>query len=117
MSTQVLPKPITLIGHDRQLDWFRNAIKTNRLASTFLFVGPEGIGKRTFALYLAQSLFCERNPKDELKPCGECPSCIQVKAGTHPDILRMSQNPKSARTFQSSCSWGHARLDARRSVS
>ncbi|MCA9155715.1 MAG: hypothetical protein KDA38_13045, partial [Planctomycetales bacterium] len=59
-------------GHDRQVDWFRQAVRRGRLASTFLFVGPSGIGKRTFALKLAQALLCERNPESELEPCGAC---------------------------------------------
>ncbi len=38
----------SLLGHDRQRVWFQNAIRNQRLASTFLFVGPSAIGKRTF---------------------------------------------------------------------
>jgi DNA polymerase-3 subunit delta' len=81
----------SLLGHLRQRDWFRNAIASGRLASTFLFVGPEGIGKRTFAIFLAKSLFCERNASVDLDPCGACPSCLQVDAGTHPDILQIAK--------------------------
>ncbi len=83
--------PHRLIGHERQRAWFRHAISQGRLASTFLFVGPEAIGKRTFALYLAQSLFCESRPAADLEPCGICSACIQMIAGTHPDILRVSR--------------------------
>ena len=53
----------------------------------FLFVGPDGIGKRSFALRVAQALLCERVPETKLDPCGVCPSCLQVLAGTHPDVL------------------------------
>ena len=56
-----------------------------RFPHAFLFVGPEGIGKRTFALALAQALLCEQNPPEALDPCGTCPGCRQVEAGTHPD--------------------------------
>jgi len=73
-------------GHDVVAEWFRRAIARGRLASTFLFVGPEGIGKRTFALWLAQSLLCRNSPDDAVQPCGHCPSCQQVAAGTHPDL-------------------------------
>jgi DNA polymerase III subunit delta' len=57
------------------------------LASTFLFVGPEGIGKRKFALALAKSLLCERRDEAQLDACGMCPSCVQVDARTHPDLF------------------------------
>ena len=45
-------------GHDDVVEGFRRALARNRLASTFLFVGPPGIGKRTFAEKLAQALLC-----------------------------------------------------------
>jgi DNA polymerase-3 subunit delta' len=75
-----------LRGHASTLAQFRHALANNRLASTFLFVGLPGIGKRLFALRLAQGLLCERRPEEALDPCGECPSCHQVLAGSHPDV-------------------------------
>ena len=73
-------------GHDANVERFRRILAAGRLASTFLFVGPPGIGKRTFALKLAQALLCEVNADVELNPCGKCPSCQQVAAGSHPDL-------------------------------
>ncbi|WP_254508490.1 DNA polymerase III subunit [Anatilimnocola floriformis] len=73
-------------GHDAVVERFRTALGLHRLASTFLFVGPPGTGKRTFALKLAQALLCERVSEEQLAPCGECPACKQCLAGTHPDI-------------------------------
>lgn len=73
-------------GHDENVARFRTAIAHNRLASTFLFVGPSGCGKRSFALKLAQALLCERHSEVQLAPCGDCSACKQVLAGTHPDI-------------------------------
>ena len=65
---------------------FRLALQRGRLASSFLFVGPGGIGKRSFALKLAQALLCQGSPEAALDPCGECPACVQVVARTHPDL-------------------------------
>jgi DNA polymerase-3 subunit delta' len=73
-------------GHDAIVARFRRALQRRRLASTFLFVGPPGVGKRSFALALAKSLLCERRDEALLDPCGVCPSCVQVEAGTHPDL-------------------------------
>lgn len=75
-----------LVGHEGILERFRRALSRGRLASTFLFVGPAGVGKRTFALHLAQSLLCERVPPERLAPCGQCPSCQQVRSHNHPDV-------------------------------
>jgi DNA polymerase-3 subunit delta' len=76
----------TLFGHDRVIERFRGAVRRGRLASSFLLVGPDGVGKRTFALKLAQSLLCERTPEADLDGCGVCPACQQVSALTHPDL-------------------------------
>ncbi len=61
----------------------------SRLASTYLFVGPTGVGKRTFALKLAQCLLCRVNPPEAMNPCGRCEACVQMLAGTHPDLLQV----------------------------
>jgi len=80
-----------IFGHDDVVEQFRRAIERGRLASTFLFTGPPGIGKRTFALTLAQALLCQRRDEAAFDPCGECPSCKQVVAGTHPDVAVVSK--------------------------
>lgn len=74
-------------GHDAVLAKFRTAVARERLASTFLFVGPPAVGKRKFALKLAEALLCERNGATSLDPCGQCESCIQVRAHSHPDLI------------------------------
>jgi DNA polymerase-3 subunit delta' len=76
-------------GHDEVVEQFRQRLAAGRLASTYLFVGPPGIGKRTFALKLAQALLCSTRAAELLDPCGKCPSCLQVLAGSHPDVLRV----------------------------
>ena len=79
----------SFIGHHRQRQWFANAIGRNRLASTFLFVGPSGIGKRTFAGLIAKTMLCTTNDPARFQPCGHCEACVQVEADTHPDVLRV----------------------------
>jgi DNA polymerase III subunit delta' len=73
-------------GHDNVVEQFRRALARGRLASSFLFAGPAGVGKRTFALKLAQAMLCTTRPEETLDPCGTCPSCAQIAAGTHPDL-------------------------------
>ncbi|WP_146534240.1 DNA polymerase III subunit [Rubripirellula reticaptiva] len=79
----------TLIGHDKAQRWFAAAIKQNRLGGSFLLVGSPGIGKRTVANVLARTLLCQRSDPRLMSPCGVCPSCLQVNAGTHPDVVRV----------------------------
>jgi len=62
----------------------RNAVKHDRLAHAYLFVGPAGIGKREVALGLAQALNCRKKQNGDA--CGVCQSCEKIRDGNHPDV-------------------------------
>lgn len=81
----------SLLGHQSQYGWFETALGQGRLATSFLFVGPEGIGKRTFARLLAKSLLCRATPANQLVACGRCEDCAQVEASTHPDLIEVAK--------------------------
>lgn len=66
---------------------FRHALQRGRTAHAYVFVGPDGVGKRLVARGIAQCLFCERSSDQQLDACGECHACRQVQADTHPDLL------------------------------
>lgn len=72
-------------GHDAVVGRFVAAEARGRIAGTYLFIGPEGIGKGAFARALARSLVCLA-PRPGLIACGACVSCLQASAGSHPDI-------------------------------
>lgn len=75
-----------VIGHDAVAEHFRQILAEGRLASTYLFLGPAGIGKRLFAMRLAQALLCQASEPERLDPCGKCESCLLLRAGNHPDV-------------------------------
>jgi DNA polymerase-3 subunit delta' len=56
-----------------------------RLAHAYLFVGPEGIGKKETALAIAKMVNCEA--EGETAFCDVCPSCRKINDGQHPDII------------------------------
>jgi DNA polymerase-3 subunit delta' len=72
---------------------FRRTIERNRLAHAYLFAGPAGVGKQLFARLLAQCLFCTEHTDAELEACGSCPSCRQMQAGTHADLIAVGCPP------------------------
>ncbi|MGH7822155.1 MAG: DNA polymerase III subunit delta', partial [Candidatus Binatia bacterium] len=74
-----------VLGQDRVVAMLRQSIARNALHHALLFTGPEGVGKRTTALALAAHVLCVAGGDDA---CGECPACVQVAAGTHPDLHR-----------------------------
>ncbi|NOT57201.1 MAG: AAA family ATPase [Deltaproteobacteria bacterium] len=70
-------------GQDPAIAILRNALAHDRLAHAYLFIGPAGVGKKQTALALAQAVQCTEATAEG---CGVCASCVQVTAGTHPDL-------------------------------
>src|SRR6187401_2704455 len=85
-----------ILGHDDIVEQFRRTLAAGRLASTYLFVGPPGVGKRRFALELARALLCTENREEALAPCGQCESCRVFAAGNHPDLDMVGLRPEKA---------------------
>jgi DNA polymerase-3 subunit delta' len=85
-----------LVGHRDVWARFVSSVRRQRLGSSYLFVGPNGIGKFTFARMLAQALLCQSNGPDELNICDQCSNCRQVIANTHPDISLISRLPEKS---------------------
>ena len=63
-----------------------------------LLSGPEGTGKKTLAVLLAQALLC----REENSPCGSCQACGSTESGAHPNlvILRADAGKKTIRVEQ-----------------
>lgn len=76
-------------GHDRAVAELQASLAAGRFPHALMLVGPDGVGKRLFARRLAAALLCQRRTEAGLDPCGACPSCQQVGAGTHPDVLTL----------------------------
>ncbi len=82
-----------IAGHDSVVEYFRRTLASGRLASTYLFVGPAGVGKKQFAIELARALLCTEVAESALAPCGQCESCRLFAAGRHPDFELLGLPP------------------------
>ncbi len=77
----------SLYGNEKPKKRLGDAIIKEKLPHAFMFVGPDGSGKMTFARELAMALNCEaRNSEDHPLPCGRCNTCRRIREGNFTDI-------------------------------
>src|SRR3954453_3114395 len=68
-----------VVGQQAVTRTLANALKSGRLAQSFVFAGPRGVGKTTTARILARALNCINGPTAD--PCGECDACREYLGG------------------------------------
>ena len=76
-----------VIGQRGVVGTLKNAIASGRLAQSYIFAGPRGVGKTTTARILARALNCVKGPTPE--PCGTCDACIEIADGRDMDVLEI----------------------------
>jgi DNA polymerase-3 subunit gamma/tau len=76
-----------VIGQRGVVDTLKNAITSDRLAQSFIFAGPRGVGKTTTARILARALNCVQGPTTA--PCGVCDACVEIAEGRDFDVFEI----------------------------
>jgi DNA polymerase-3 subunit delta' len=89
-----------LIGNQRNKEILQRLLKNGRVNSTLIFAGPDGVGKRQFALTFAKTVNCQKAPAGAYAPsapagayapsamdsCDECSVCRRIDAGGYGDV-------------------------------
>ena len=92
-----------LVGHLEARRSLAEAVLGGRLPQTLLVIGPSGVGKQRFGLWLAQRVLCSAQTGgtgktgatgSELEPCGKCRECRLVMGLAHPDLHWMIPVPR-----------------------
>ena len=86
------PKKINELDLVSVRESLESTLKSGKVSHAYLFMGPRGSGKTSTARILAQVVNCEKNQgkKDNLnEPCGECPSCLSLSAGSSVDVIEI----------------------------
>jgi DNA polymerase-3 subunit gamma/tau len=75
-----------VVGQATVTRTLQNALASGRIGHAFLLSGARGVGKTTTARILAKALNCSKGDAPTPTPCLECPSCVEVAAGTALDV-------------------------------
>jgi len=81
-----------LVGHARQIELLRRAIRNGSLHHALLITGIPGVGKKTMARALTHSLLCQEPTTGDA--CGQCPACRKFDRGVHPDVCEVLPDGK-----------------------
>ncbi|MFC2171167.1 DNA polymerase III subunit delta' [Acidobacteriota bacterium] len=73
-----------IIGHDRVKGILSSETASGKASGTYLFWGPDGVGKKDMAYEFGRALLCKAASGDA---CDQCRSCIDVSKGAHPDFM------------------------------
>lgn len=77
-------------GHQNQIKYLSHIKQSGSIPHALLFTGQHGIGKRLIAEIFAKGIFCN----EENSPCGKCPHCLQMQAGSYPDFILLERDDK-----------------------
>src|SRR5262245_4139635 len=110
-----------VVGHAQLIRLLGEAVGRGRTPQSLLFAGPDGVGKRTTAMALAQAVNCPENDlgggvrpgSDPAVPgsdpgltppprsfsadaCGVCATCQRIARGQHSDVTVISRGDEAS---------------------
>ncbi|MDE6278432.1 MAG: DNA polymerase III subunit gamma/tau, partial [Paramuribaculum sp.] len=78
----------SVVGQKALTETLKNAVATHRLAHSYLFCGPRGVGKTSCARIFAKTINCT-NLSPEGEVCNECESCKAFNSGSSMNIVEL----------------------------
>lgn len=70
-------------GQDKSINILQSYLHDKSSACSYLFIGPQGLGKFLAAKTLAKAINCLEKSTDS---CEKCASCLKIEKNQHPDV-------------------------------
>jgi len=81
----------SVLGHAREIEILKGALRSSKVAHAFIFAGPSGIGKKLVARKFAAALNCSSASDDS---CGACAECSMMETSMHPNLIEVFPTDK-----------------------
>jgi DNA polymerase III subunit delta' len=75
-------------GQDNALRYLKSSVEKGRMAASYLFSGPRGVGRALCARTFIKSLVCAETRSGGKADCA-CPACLRIDSDEHPDVRWM----------------------------
>ena len=92
-----------IIGNNNIKEYLKKCIIDKNYSHSYMFLGPEGVGKKLFAKSFSEQILCldiNKNCEKYTQTENEkkCDSCIKFDSGNHPDFEIIEPDGKSIRS-------------------
>lgn len=94
-----------IIGNNNIKEYLKKCIIDKNYSHSYMFLGPEGVGKKLFAKSFSEQILCldiNKNCEKYTQTENEkkCDSCIKFDSGNHPDFEIIEPDGKSIKIDQ-----------------
>jgi DNA polymerase III subunit delta' len=82
----------TLIGNERNKIILKRLLERGQISFSLIFAGPDGVGKRQFALTMAKAANCRQFPPEHgfaTDSCDQCAVCRRIDQEIYGDVRRI----------------------------
>lgn len=80
-----------ITGQEKVKNILLDTFKSGRIGHAYLFVGPDGIGRKSIAKAFASLVMCLDDDADKEQACGKCVSCNLHRSSTNPDYYLITE--------------------------
>jgi len=77
----------SVVGHEKQKEFLKNALLSDRVSQFYLLVGPDNVGKTSLAIDFSKAIKCYREAVKPVVPCQKCEICRSFRASADHFLL------------------------------